>query len=218
MSGRIRSDKSIDGAHGGASSKVPSCQTTAYRYQLVQRFKSLGEAPDLRKPIKVYENSSKNETFAKNDIRATDESLPADAHGCQHGTPAASALPSFYPSGAGGGDQSGIPLLDVDHRRADRSQCQHGSVHEKPLWQCRMPPDNAGTVLERGRSASCGPRTRWLDFARRGYVCLSGAVFRPVRFPAVLMATEKMSSNDFWWTLADKCPGGAVLKPCFGGR
>lgn len=58
---------------------------------------------DLRKPIKVYEKSPKNEIFAKSDISARDESLPADARGCQHVTPAASALPSFCPSGAGGG-------------------------------------------------------------------------------------------------------------------
>jgi hypothetical protein len=94
---------------------------------------------DLRKPIKVYEKSPKNEIFAKSDISATDESLPADARGCQHVTPAASALPSFYPSGPGGGHQSGIPLRDVDHRPTDRSHCRHASVHEKPLWQCRLP-------------------------------------------------------------------------------
>ncbi len=38
-----------------------------------------------------------------------------------------------------------------------------------------------------------------------------------MRFPAVAIPAEKMSSSDFWWTLADKGAGGAALKPCFYG-
>lgn len=38
---------------------------------------------DPRKPIKIHEKSSNNEVFAKSDINATDESLPAYARRCQ---------------------------------------------------------------------------------------------------------------------------------------
>jgi hypothetical protein len=43
------------------------------------------------------------------------------------------------------------------------------------------------------------------------------AVEVPGRLDANKMPTEKISSNDFCWTLADEGAGGAVLKPCFYG-